>query len=235
MRWLDWVLPNFCLACREERVSSSLGLCTPCLKQLSPRPLAPCPLCGRPNPGSSQGACGPCRLQPPPWQELFWLYSYTSPLTEVIAHLKFRRLFYLARPLGETLGESMPHHLLADYVLSVPTPWFRRVRRGLDVAREIAQGVSHSTGIPYARALTRSLSSTAQKGKSRGLRLRLSPQEFRVHPSISGQSILLVDDVITTGGTLRACTTALRQAGATSVITAVIGRTPAAGEFKIRE
>ncbi len=231
-RWLDWVLPNFCLACREERASTPLGLCIRCSEKLQPKDSDPCLLCGRPVPGLTHEPCGPCRLKPPPWQELIWLYPYTSPVTEVIAHLKFRRLFYLARPLGEALGNSMSQgDLSADLVLSVPTPWLRRVRRGLDVAREIAMGVSNVTGIPYTNALTRSFGSTPQKGKDRGHRLRLSPLEIRVHPRIAGQTILLVDDVITTGGTLRACTTALKRAGATSVITAVVGRTPSPGEF----
>ena len=230
-RWLDWILPNYCLSCREESAANPLGLCIQCTKQLHPRGLEHCLLCGRLVPGLANGSCGPCGLNPPPWQELFWLYTYAPPLTEIIAHLKFRRLFYLAKPLGEALGSSlMKGKISADLVLSVPTPWLRKVRRGLDVAREVAQGVSKVTGIPYSNALSRSPRATPQKAKDRGHRLRLSPREIRVHQKIEGRAILLVDDVITTGGTLRACSTALKQAGAFSVVTAVVGRTPIPGE-----
>jgi ComF family protein len=113
----------------------------------------------------------------------------------------------------------------SDVVVPVPLHWWRRTIRGADAAAEIARQLGRLTSTPMHASLRRRQATVMQN--------RLPPEARRANvrdafkPSgraVAGRRVLLVDDVVTTGGTLSACVRVLREAGATAVHVAVIAR-----------
>lgn len=106
-----------------------------------------------------------------------------------------------------------------------PTSGRRRRGRGFDHAEAVARHVARQLGVPCRRLLERDPASAPQTGQPRAGRLH--GPVFRAHPRVPPARILIVDDVVTTGATLRAATAALERAGARDVIPAAIAATPA--------
>lgn len=107
-----------------------------------------------------------------------------------------------------------------------PTSTRRRRERGFDQAELVARQVARQLGLPCRRLLERAPGAEPQTGQDRWARLH--GPAFRAHPRVPPSGILVVDDVVTTGATLRAAAAALAAAGARSVVPAAIAATPAA-------
>ncbi|MEO7793691.1 MAG: phosphoribosyltransferase family protein, partial [Thermoanaerobaculia bacterium] len=142
---------------------------------------------------------------------------------------------HLARGLARALAERRLHETdwsPPDLVVPVPLPWPRRLARGFNQTELVAGPLARELGRPWRRALSRSFFAPRQTGQHRGGRSRAS--HFRVgHPgTVAGRSILLVDDVLTTGATVREASVALRRAGAGRIEVAVVGWTPLEAPFQ---
>ena len=112
-----------------------------------------------------------------------------------------------------------------DVVTWAPTSRAHRQRRGFDQAEVVARRVAAQLGVPCRRLLERDRSSVAQTGLARIERLH--GPIFRPSPAVRGKRVLVIDDVVTTGSTLRSASAALRQGGAASVQRAAVATTPA--------
>lgn len=111
-----------------------------------------------------------------------------------------------------------------DVVTWAPTSRAHRRHRGFDQAEVVARRVALQLGLPCRRMLERE-GNLAQTGRARADRLH--GPVFRAAPSAAGRRVLVVDDVVTTGSTLRSAADALRAAGAASVQRAAVATTPA--------
>lgn len=111
-----------------------------------------------------------------------------------------------------------------DVVTWAPTSRRRRHQRGFDQAELVARRVAAQFGLPCRRLLERE-GSLPQTGLARSERLH--GPVFRVSPAATGERVLVVDDVVTTGSTLRSADRALRANGAHSVLRAAVATTPA--------
>lgn len=154
--------------------------------------------------------------------------SYTGRVRDVLLGLKYqnRRAVgahlggVLVRRLTEVLGPAAVAGI--DAVTWAPTSRARRRRRGFDQAELIARAAAGRLGVPCRRLLEREPSAVPQTGRAR--RERLDPAHrprFRAHPRAAGATVLVVDDVVTTGATLHASAEALRAAGAAPLLAAV--------------
>jgi ComF family protein len=237
---VDGVFADTCLACRERPAGRRLGLCLRCHGQLEPHAggaCARCTGCARPLEGARgrSGRCGSCLADPPPWTRLYTLWSYRTPFDAVVHALKFQRLESLGPELAAGAFDRLADRLLSgddgrgvDLVVPVPLPWPRLLRRGFNQAEAIAAPLATLLDRPLRRALARRPSppQSLLPVRRRAGNLRRS---LRVRERLPGASVLLVDDVVTTGATLRAATAALRSAGAERVTALAVAWTPPRG------
>ena len=238
------VLPAPCLGCRVPLPArpSPLGLCEACRRELPeiPGDAADCARCGRPLEASGVPAgwrCGDCRRRPPAFERLLAVWSYEPPLDRVILGLKFRRLEHLGRHLGERMAARLERERERDpelaaaltgpvAVVPVPLHWRRRLGRGYNQAEEIARPLAAHLGWPLRRCLRRRRATPRQSALPRERRRSNPAGAFRCRRRPPERTVVLVDDVTTTGATLRAAAEALRRRGVERVIAMVAARTP---------
>jgi len=233
-RLVHALLPAPCLGCGEPlpAAGASLGLCTRCRAALAPLPREACAVCARPLAAwalPEDYRCGACRERPPGFDRLLALWSYRPPLDAVVQGLKFRRLDYLGNHLAAALAKGLGDRLAGfDAVVPVPLHWRRRLARGYNQAERIARPLAGLLGLPCSPLLSRRRATPPQSLLGKADRLANLRRAFRVsRPArVRGLRILLVDDVATTGATVDAAATALKNAGAAAVTALVAGRTP---------
>lgn len=189
------LVPPLCAACgrscrREAR------LCTRCSRRLA----AAEPLAGFGVPGLD-GA----------WSSA----AHESVARDLIAALKFRCLLPVADLMADRIQWLAPSTLLSGTIVPVPTAPLRTALRGFDPAAEIAAALAERAGLPVVTCLARS-GAGRQVGRRRAQRIG-HPPRIRAEGQVP-RSVLLIDDVLTTGATLTACAQALRQAGAVRVV-----------------
>jgi len=139
----------------------------------------------------------------------------------LVAGLKFRRLLPVAEVMAERMHWLVPAHLLGGVVVAVPPARTRRRRRGFDPAGELAAALATRLDTEVLTCLARR-GSGHQVGRRRADRIRHPPRIEAVAPA--PRSVLLVDDVLTTGATLTACAQALRSAGARRIVALTFSR-----------
>ena len=158
------------------------------------------------------------------------IYSgeYDERLRRLILGLKYRNERHTAAMLAEVLVRRFCDEVRgADVVTWAPTTPRRRRGRGHDQAELIARAVAHQISRPCRSLLLRE-STSLQTGSSREQRLR--GPVFRARKLRSGMHVIVVDDVVTTGSTLRQASAALRDSGAARVTTAAVAATPVLGQ-----
>jgi predicted amidophosphoribosyltransferase len=150
-----------------------------------------------------------------------WSAPYGGEARDLVAALKFRASLPLAGIVGRSIAAALPPGLDRPTVVAAPPAPWRYRRRGFDPAELIAAEVAASLGLARAAALRRS-NGPRQVGRARSERLGSPPRVWASRRAPA--SVLLVDDVLTTGATLAACAQALRAAGSTDVRAAVFAR-----------
>lgn len=193
---------------------------------------AVCDTCGSPlgfdlGPGA---VCAPCIARPPRWNRARATMVYEAASRRPVLDLKRsgRRdgLETLANWMLQS-GRSLVDE--ADLIVPVPLHYARLVRRGFNQSGWLAQEISHLSGTPVmVDAIKRTRRTPTQGGPSARDRRRNVAGAFtikeRTATRISGRRVLRVDDVLTTGATVSACTRALKQAGAENVDVLVLAR-----------
>lgn len=133
----------------------------------------------------------------------------------LVGSLKFRRLVPVAGVMAERMHWLVPAHLLGGAVVAVPPARARRRRRGFDPGGELAAALAARLEVEVVPCLARR-GGGHQVGRGRKDRIRHPPRIEPIAPA--PRSVLLVDDVLTTGATLSACAAALRASGARRVV-----------------
>lgn len=178
--------------------------------------------------GFDDKGCPQCRTRRLNWSRLFRLGAYEPPLEDWIHAMKFARRW----AWGDALGVQLAMHVAADaawcdkaasmdtVVCPVPMHYRRRFSRGYNQAQRIAAAFAHQRQLRMLELLRRHRSTppqTAIHPNQREDNVRHAFSMVSTKLKLDGLHIVLVDDIKTSGGTLRACTRTLRDAGAKEV------------------
>jgi len=180
-----------------------------------------CPRCGAScGPGAvTATGCVWCHESGLPWSRLVRLGEYEPPLNEWIRSMKFARQWQWADWFGRRLAERLPPRIpKPECFCPVPMHWTRRWRRGFNQSERIARALAAERGQPLAPVLRRTRYTAAQSLMPVSQRPANVRASFAAAPvDLRGWRVWLVDDVITTGATARACARLLRKVGADEV------------------
>lgn len=167
---------------------------------------------------NDDGICAACAAEPE-GLDYAWSYgNYDGRLRRLIHVYKYERVDTLAGPLARLLMDALPRDEQFDVIAPMPLHWRKRWDRGFNQADLLARVVAERSGIPYrAKLLRRVKASPAQAGLSFAARQTNVRGVFRVPKhAVQGQSVLLIDDVLTTGATAASAARLLRRTGGAS-------------------
>lgn len=228
MQFLDYLLPQQCLLCGGPAQSSNA--CARCATEF-PRAHLACQRCALPVPQPGTRLCGTCLRRPPPWDAATAALIYRFPVDKLVCRFKFNRDFSCGRLLGRELTAALQRGTpgLPDLVAPVPLHRTRHILRTFNQADVLARIVGPALGVPVRSGLLSRIRKTrAQSGldaTDRRRNLRGAIQlNHRFERAVRGAHVALVDDVMTTGTTLAACTAVLRKAEAARVSVWVAAR-----------
>jgi predicted amidophosphoribosyltransferase len=191
-------------------------LCAACGRSCRPEAVV-CTRCGR-----RLAAAEPLLGKGPPGLDRAWSSApHEGVARSLVAALKFRRLLPVADLMADRIQWLAPAHMLSGAIVPVPPAPSRLRRRGFDPAGELAAALAERLDAPLQPCLARR-GGRRQVGRRRAERLGQPP---RVQATgAAPRSVLLVDDVLTTGATMSACAQALRAAGAARVVAVTFAR-----------
>jgi competence protein ComFC len=208
---VELLFPSHCLGCGR----GGAFLCDDCASQLTPALPPRCPRCWEPR--SVAGECLACQDSPPAFDALRTAFVYQGLAREMVQALKYRGVTALAGRMGGLLAEAArSQRLEADVIVPVPLSGMRKRTRGYNQAEALAVALGRELGLPVApKALVRRRHTPpqARRADAEARRANVAGAFVVAATSIAGQSVLLIDDVATTGATLSACASALREAG----------------------
>lgn len=241
---LLWHLsPGHCLLC-DLPSQRRRDLCLPCSEDL-PWLRASCTRCALPltrpvlasgsshsssrrtpalpelHDDSGRAVCGACFSKPPPFARAVCPFRFDAEIGAWLGSIKRSDATAPARVLGELFAEhvltSRLDEPMPDALIPVPLSRRRQAIRGHNQAETLARRIAPALGLPVRRQLHRVRHTPTQQGLSRSARLRNLQGAFSAADSVRGAHLALIDDVMTTGSTLRQATRALLRAGATRV------------------
>ncbi len=215
---------------RTANIHSSDALfCSSCLCRLTATGKGRCIRCAMPLVGNASRLCGECLFSSSPWDGFVAVGSYEGVLRELI--LRGKRLGDRAAldALGQLLAETWLQHDAADkteYIVPLPAHPKRLLERGFNQCLELARPMGAYLGLPIQHQwlFRKRESGLTQQGLSPSARHSTVQNAFVASPNVFGRRLLLVDDVLTTGATLRHAVCCLKKQGATHVDVAVVGR-----------
>lgn len=236
------VFPSECRLCQRPLASfSRIPVCDECLDRIAPLRGARCPVCGdslplTPLSQAVPGLCAACRMERPLFERVASYGSYTAELRDLIHLLKYGHVRTAAGVLGQMLAEAAESLLTAEpetmVMLPIPLHASRFRERGFNQAELLAQVAErelHRKGYRVeldTTLLLRRRATESQTGLSREQRRENIRGAFMVAApeNLENRTVLLVDDVMTTGATIAECARVLLNAGARSVLAATVAR-----------
>jgi predicted amidophosphoribosyltransferase len=231
---LSFVYPPECLLCGAEVDGVGPVFCDSCIGKLKPVLTDDCPRCGAPvGPYTDlTKGCGQCRKESFAFDRVIRLGVYDGEMRLACLRAKSSSGSSLARGLADVLVDqkrSLFDDVKVDLVVPVPEHWTRRLLHPHYAAETLSRQVSRQLGIRWSRTTLLKQRRTPKQATSPTPRRRLQQQgSFRVKRSsdVSDKTILLVDDILTTGSTASAAARTLKNAGAKRVLVAVIAVSP---------
>lgn len=214
-------------------VESDFGLCGPCWRDTPFIGGTVCDACGVPLPGEPDGfrlECDACMTLPRPWKQGRAAMIYKERARKLVLALKHGDRAEIARPAGLWMARAA-RPFLDDAMLIAPVPlhWSRLLKRRYNQSALLAQALARVTGLAMCPdLLIRPHRTTPQDGKSAARRFSDMTGTIQPHPKrrhrMAARSVLLVDDVMTSGATLTACAEACRRGGARDIFVVTLAR-----------
>jgi ComF family protein len=218
-RWaLDFALPPRCAGCGTT-VSEVHSFCPDCWKKMEFLGHSGCATCGMPLEATEQKTCAACLARPPRIARTRAAVAYDELSRSLAIRLKYGRKVAIARTMARYMAPLVAD---GDNRLLIPVPLHRTRlwQRGFNQSALVARELSRRLGIAAdPLALRRIRRTPPLKGMSPLQRRRTVAGSFRVRDrgAVAGKTVILVDDVLTTGSTADACARTLKRAGAARV------------------
>lgn len=227
---LDFVFPSHCLLCNSSISSDEIQdntyprnlVCRTCWDSLNILPHPFCPIC-RSFLDQEMRRCPKC----PQSSSLSLNRSlgvFDPYYQTLIHHFKYNRKFSIGKNLGWRLGEILKKEEFTkgfDYIIPVPLHLSRKRERGYNQSKILAEEISRAVSVPVTKKVL------IRKKKTKD-QTHLSPEErernvrgafvVRANSVLQGKKVILVDDVMTTGATLKECARVIKEAGAREVV-----------------
>lgn len=219
----DLVVPQHCELCGAR--SADRPVCAPCAATLPLSGAGCCGVCALPLPGG--GVCGRCLRRRPAYDASRALFAYAFPADRLVQALKYRHRLALAAYFSRLLAATgRPGQV--DCVVPLPMHGRALRERGFNQAVEIARPLARAWQLPLCLDAARRLRDGPPQATLAGAARRRNVRgAFEADGRFfAGRSVLVVDDVMTTGATLEAFARELKRAGAIRVENVVVARTP---------
>lgn len=212
-------LEQDCLLCAG--VSDGDIVCSACANDLPLLPKPGCPCCALPMPSGE--ICGRCLKKPPHFDAVQAVFAYDFPLDKLIQSFKYSHRLALGAYFGRQL--STLERVEADLIIPLPLHAERLRERGFNQALELARPLSRAWGIPIdATSCSRTRNTTAQALLPWRQRVKNIRGAFHCSTDLTGQRIVLIDDVMTSGASLNECARTLKLHGALEVTALIVAR-----------
>jgi len=229
---LRLIYPPQCLGC-GEMVTSEFGLCGTCWRETAFISGLVCDTCGTPLPGENPGHsvhCDDCLATERPWSQGRAALLYKDMGRKLVLRLKHGDRHDIARPAAAWMHRvALPLLQTGMIVAPVPLHWSRLLQRRFNQSALLSSALARLAGLDHCPDLLLRTRRTGSQGtRNREDRFGNLVEAIRAHPRrkdrMDGRSVLLVDDVMTSGATLASCAEACLAAGASDVKTVVLAR-----------
>lgn len=233
-RILDFLLPTSCSYCNASVGESSIPFfCSSCWSDFAVITGPICPRCGKifESPEtltrSPDHLCAGCRQKPPLFDQALSIGYFEGPLREAIHQFKYRPCKSLGRPLAQWMARNLRVVRGIDLIIPIPLHTSRLRQRGFNQALLLAHELGKNFSIPLSYDnLVRLRPTRPQVELSGQERIKNVAGAFAlVRPDdVCDKSILLIDDVFTTGATMNECALVLKDGGAGRVTALTVAR-----------
>ena len=214
---LSHVAPHLCCACGK----TGTILCENCKYNIENDSFNGCLSCGKVY--VMRNSCDDCNL---PYSRAWCVGERSGELRKLIDDFKFENLYAAHKSLASLLDARIEQLPSSTIIVPVPTITSHIRQRGYDHTLLIARALAKKRGVK-ARQILRRVTSSSQRGADKATRITQAKAAFAVNKKVNDhQPYLLVDDITTTGATLKYAARALRDAGAKDVWVAVVARQP---------
>lgn len=213
---LNILFPEKCPVCLKQSNDHAIApICTDCWQEIRPYQGPGCQKCGRPLVSGQSLVCGDCIAEEPSFKPAVSYGLYDGTLRKAINLLKYYGLKRLSKPLSDfLLQREIPD---ADLIIPVPLHEKSLRHREFNQSALLANYIAKNAGVPLILdCLIKAKDTAHQVGLHSRERRKNIKNAFAVknRAVIKGKSILIIDDVITTGATIRECSRVLAKAGA---------------------
>ena len=181
-------------------------------------------------PLDDQGRCSLCRRGVRGFDAAYSFGFHENELRNLIHLFKYGGIRTLAVPLGRLLARALPREHAFDMIVPMPLHWRKRWQRGFNQAELLALEIGRRTNVPVRNALRRVRNTASQAGLTSSKRRENVSGAFqaarggKTRNALHGRSVLLIDDVMTTGASAASCARALKRAGARQVTLLTLAR-----------
>jgi ComF family protein len=230
---VNLLFPPICHLCREYIPGAGeVQLCPACLAKAPPLLSPKCSCCGHPfeSPLGTDHLCGPCITDPAPFSSARAALLFEGSTRELIHQFKYGKRVLLRRPLGLLAAaylDDCAGKFRADLIVPVPLHGKRLRQRGFNQAILLGEIFSQRWGVPLSRNNLRRIRWTEpQVNLGAAERAANVKGAFAVNDAkeIAGRKIFLVDDVYTTGSTVKECCRVLLKGGAAEIAVLTVAR-----------
>lgn len=220
--FIDFVFPPQCLHCGERTTHEHPLFCPPCFSLLDLiDPRERCNACFNPLNGTGGKRCGNCREGHSIFTGVTAAFDYLGPAASLIKRLKYGNQPYLAKGAAAFLVAqwAQMEWPLPDALVPVPMCFMHRMDRGYNQSDLLAKEAGALLNIPVWDVLRRESGDFSQAALDLSRRKSLEGKRFKLkkNSAVAGKKLLLVDDVMTSGSTLRRCAEVLAEGYPSSI------------------